>query len=109
MSACGCREAMCPHVVPEFPDTSRTRSVLAEVSLERLQQDAQWGGASHDDTHKSHDWIAYIVQHAGRAVVWPWDAFAFRRAMVKVAALAVAAVEWADRDINRAIERRAKP
>lgn len=74
-----------------------TRDVLEDVAKERTRQDEKWGGADHDDTHSNHDWVAYIVRHTGRAVMWPFDRAAFRKQMVRVAALAVAAVEWCDR------------
>lgn len=73
------------------------KDVVREIKAERQRQDRKWGGAEHDDEHLEHDWIAFIVRHAGRAVVWPRDLPAFRAAMVKVGALAVAAIEWADR------------
>lgn len=72
-------------------------AVLIEVFHERRRQDLRWGGPEHDDGHGPHDWIAYIMRHAGRAVMWPWDRSTFRRQMIRVAALAVAAVEWCDR------------
>lgn len=76
---------------------SNQQKILAEIAAERRHQDLKWGGPSHDDGHHSHDWVAFIVRYLGRAVVWPWDAETYRRAMVKVAALAVAAIEWVDR------------
>lgn len=74
--------------------------IILEVLSERYQQDRQWGGAAHDDQHGSHDWIAYLSKHLGKAVVWPFDLITFRKQMVRVAALAVAAIEWADRRIE---------
>ncbi len=71
--------------------------VLHDIRYERHRQHEKWGGPRHDDKHGSHDWIAYIMRHAGRAVMWPFDASQFRKQMVRVAALAVAAVEWTDR------------
>lgn len=72
-------------------------SVYDEVKAERAAQDAQWGGKDHDDKHTNFDWIAYLVKHIGRSVQWPFNVNIFRAQMVKVAALAVAAIEWADR------------
>jgi hypothetical protein len=71
--------------------------VYEAIRQERAAQDARWGGPEHDDQHSNFDWIAYIAKHVGRAVQWPFDRDAFRRQMVIVAALAVAAIEWADR------------
>lgn len=83
------------------PDVSPTGLVLAEVAEERKEQDEEWGGAAHDDQHGSNDWIAYIAKHVGKAV-WYMSAgqhgrATFRYQMIRVAALAVAAVEWCDR------------
>ncbi|KKN03230.1 hypothetical protein LCGC14_1109840 [marine sediment metagenome] len=76
-------------------------SVLEAVAAERERQDEKWGGLEHDDQHNSHDWLAYIVRYLGRSVAYgPFDSLRFRRHMVQVAALAVAAAEWADRLID---------
>ena len=71
--------------------------IFEEIRAERAAQDAKWGGSGHDDTHSNFDWIAYMVKHLGRAVQWPFDPAMFKRQMVIVAALAVAAIEWAER------------
>ncbi len=89
--------------------TIRTERVLQEIRFERSYQDAKWGGPKHDDTHNSFDWITYITKYLGKAVqfedVWkkgkepmfrPGHDI-FRNMMVKIAALAVAAIEWHDR------------
>ena len=83
--------------LPQISERKHLASVLTEVFHERRKQDLKWGGPAHDNQHNSHDWIAYITLHAGRAVMWPWDRETFRKQMVRVAALAVAAVEWCDR------------
>ncbi len=78
-----------------------TADVLEAVAAERVRQDEKWGGPGHDDQHTSHDWIAYIARHAGRAVTNKrFDELEFQKHMIRVAALAVAAVEWADRLID---------
>ena len=71
--------------------------IFREIHKERFMQDGKWGGPEHDDTHNSHDWIAYITKHTGMGVRWPWNPGAFREQMVNVAALAVAAIQWCDR------------
>ena len=83
--------------LPDISERKHLASVLTEVFHERRKQDLKWGGPEHDNEHNSHDWIAYIMRHAGRAVVWPWNKATFRKQMIRVAALAVAAVEWCDR------------
>jgi hypothetical protein len=77
-----------------------TQSALAEVAAERAAQDAEWGGPTHDDRHLPWDWVALLTRHAGLAVTdggGEADQVRFRRQMVRVAALAVAAVESIDR------------
>lgn len=65
-----------------------------EILVERrLQDDAS------DHGHDAHVWIAKIVKHLGRAVTG--EPLAFRRAMVIVAALAMAAIEWVDTRYGR--------
>lgn len=72
-------------------------TIFEEIKAERAVQDAKWGGPEHDDQHTNFDWLAYIVKHLGRAVQWPFDPAIFKRQLVIVAALAVAAIEWTDR------------
>ena len=72
------------------------REVFDEIMTERAKQDREWGGASHDDEHNSHDWIAYMAKQVGKAGP-PWRPAIFRAAMVKAAAIAVAAIRWYDR------------
>ncbi|MCC6419517.1 MAG: hypothetical protein IT429_14890 [Gemmataceae bacterium] len=75
-------------------------SVLAEVREERQQQDARWGGPEHDDRHSPWDWVAITVRHLGLAAEdggQGVDPVRYRRQMIRVAALAVAAVEALDR------------
>lgn len=70
--------------------------IYREITLEREKQDRVWGGPNHDRVHTSHDWVAYIVKHVGRAVFWPWTPEKYRQQMIIVAALAVAAIEWVE-------------
>jgi hypothetical protein len=76
-------------------------SIYDEIQTERQRQDVKWGGASHDDTHIANDWANYIIDHAKAACVSD-----FRTEMIKVAALAVAAIEAADRSSNGPHEHR---
>ena len=71
-------------------------TIFREVSRERDRQDRLWGGPDHDRAHTAHDWIAYLTKHVGRAVFSPWTPEGFRKQMIVVAALAVAAIEWID-------------
>jgi len=78
--------------------------IIEEILAEREYQDHKWGGDEHDDMHGSHDWVAFIIKHMGKAITWPWNGEQFRSQMIKVAALAVAAAEWYDRNENKVIE-----
>ena len=87
------------------------RAIFNEVSEERSAQDKQWGGPEHDDTNSCWNWILYILSHAraGGAKVRgvpamkdiPEALHLFRYQMVRVAALAIAAIESVDRAIAR--------
>jgi hypothetical protein len=70
-------------------------TVLADVCAERDAQDAKWGGSDHDDEHMPGDWIRFIREHTARADATRGPAF--REQLVRVAALAVAAIESGDR------------
>lgn len=73
------------------------RRAVSRALRECQEQDLKWGGPEHDDKHSSHDWIAYIVKHAGKAVMWPWDLDTFERQMVRVTALGIQALRWCER------------
>lgn len=77
--------------------------VLDDVARERLAQDAQWGGPAHDDQHSVDDWSSFIDYQL--SFIWypakePTPA-EIRARLVKVAALAIAAVESLDRKGGR--------
>jgi len=69
--------------------TNATGRVLDEVRAERDRQDAKWGGPAHDDEHSMGDFMRFIQQRAG-----PCPS---RKALIQIAALAVAATESFDR------------
>ncbi len=72
-----------------------TQAVLAEVEEERDRQNLQWGGPEHDIHHGTRDWAAFLVEHLGKALDSN-RADHYRRRMVQVAALAIAAIESHD-------------
>lgn len=78
-------------------------SVLNEIQEERNRQDEKWGGAGHDDEHDHQDWLDFIAERRTELMrcITQEDDRAFnrlyRRYMVEIAALAVAAVESHDR------------
>lgn len=72
--------------------------VFGQVVVERLKQDAQWGGATHDDTHHWSDWARYINKQIAKCYSeQPMGAEdetgSVCRRWVKIAALAVACLE----------------
>jgi hypothetical protein len=78
--------------------------VLEQVAEERRQQDAQWG-ADFDDARAWREWLSLVHEHADRAqkalprpnVPRSGDPDDYRRQLVAIAAIAVAAVEAYDR------------
>ncbi len=73
--------------------------IIREINEERDAQDLLWGGPARDDLHTPKDWMWMLVRHLGLAC----DDSAgltpdrYRRQLVRVAALAVAALESHDR------------
>lgn len=71
--------------------------ILEEIRRERERQDKLWGTA-FDDRNTINDWAAYIGQYNGQAIDMLNSPVEQRIALVKVAALAVAALEAFDRN-----------
>lgn len=75
--------------------------IYSEITAERAYQDKKWGGVTNDDSKSVYDWIAFIVVYLGRAsgaeTDWGQNIVLIRPLLVKVAALAVAAIESLDR------------
>lgn len=83
--------------------------ILKEIEEERKHQDKKWGGPEHDDHHDSYAWVSFIIYYLGQSTndfVKGKSSFVsklrnFRYNMIKVAALAVAAIESCDRFLER--------
>ena len=75
--------------------------IFQAMVAERHAQDLQWGGAAHDDTHAPIDWEALLDEHVGRLTRVEGTHFVsapdYRRRLVKVGALVVAALQSHDR------------
>lgn len=76
--------------------------VYAHIKAERARQDAQWGGTAHDDTHDPAEWVKFLDKQLTAAdaltpTVQAGEDEAYRERLVKIAALAVAAIESHDR------------
>lgn len=74
-------------------DCEEGMTVIDEVLAERRRQDEQWGGRHHDDDHIWADWWTFI-QRQRRLMGVRGSA---RERFIKIAALAIAAVESHDR------------
>ena len=86
--------------------------ILKEVQEERDHQDKKWGGPNHDDDHGPYAWVSFIINYLGKSVsefitddsTLPYRVESrlrnFRYNMIKIAALAVAAAESADRKLK---------
>ena len=80
-----------------------SRAILLEIDAERKSQDWQWGGPRHDDYHSMSDWAHFIQYQLEMAVLdasesgreQNWTMWRYR--LIKVAALAAAAIESGDR------------
>lgn len=78
-------------------------SVYEEIKSERDYQDKKWGHTADDTLNTPWMWAAYIARYATnwmKGTFLPIGTSAtedFRESMVKVAAIAVAAVESLDR------------
>lgn len=84
--------------------SAKQQSIYSEITAERQYQDQQWGGPDHDDDHSIHDWIAFITVYGARAVEssqWGLVPQLSRSSFIKIAALAVAAIESLDRSSGR--------
>lgn len=78
--------------LPQSPRAAPVDAVYMNIRAERARQDEQWGGPEHDDEHTPWDWARLIECQTdwGREKD-PWCRF------VKIAALAVAAIESIER------------
>lgn len=80
----------------------RFKTEIAQAILnERSRQDSIWGGASHDDEHDADEWEGFIRQYTKKATEKDEegrvDVDQFIHRMEQAAALAVAAIESAER------------
>lgn len=72
-------------------------SIFAQINTERAYQDKKWGTV-FDDKNTINDWGTYIGIYLARATKMGTERTGQREAMVKVATLAVAALETFDRN-----------
>lgn len=97
------------------PQSIARAKILSEVSAERQRQENLWGGQAHDDAHDLSAWLVILARHVGLAA-WDgspddachkteatgrYDPVRYRKELVRVAAVAVAALEAFDRRQER--------
>jgi hypothetical protein len=75
-----------------------TVSIMGDISMERALQDHQWGGQPTDDTRAPADWAQYIHNQLSKMFQ---EEGGERDRFVKVAALAVAAIQSIDRTADK--------
>lgn len=68
--------------------------MIEDIREERRKQHIQWGGPNHDDTHNLSDWVEFIDKQCRLSLSNPG---LFRERMIKVDAIAIAAIESSDR------------
>jgi hypothetical protein len=71
--------------------------VIDEICVEREYQCAQWG-TEFDDANTLNDWVTYITTYAATAAGMDTPPEKQRENMLKVATLAIAAIESFDRN-----------
>jgi|SRR3954470_12278601 len=89
--------------------------IQEEIKSARLAQDKEWGGAEHDDVHEPEKWCAFIrhqLRLADRAAcsvatdeITGGEEQAlidgYRERLIKIAAVAIAAIESVDRVMKK--------
>jgi len=87
----------------DYDGTDALEAIFQEIEAERIRQDGKWGTEVDDIENTPWMWAAYIGLYATKWMVgtfMPLDRTvtdAFRAAMVKVASIAVAAIQSVDR------------
>ena len=75
--------------------------IFNDIVAERSRQDSIWGGPRHDDTHDCLDWGTYLQKQVNRlqdAGVYGLGREAQRKRYIRIAALAIAAIESMERN-----------
>lgn len=85
-----------------------TNPIFNEIAKEREYQVGRWGNDTDDTVNEPNDFVAYMMAYSTRwfpggfAPYSPETVDAFRKSMVKTAAIAVAAIESIDRQREEA-------
>ena len=87
------------------------KDIFEEIQAERVYQVKRWGTKADDEINTPMDWVGYIAHYSsnwmsGGFRPYPRESLlAFRKSMIKVAALAVAAIGYTDRVLSGEIKR----
>ena len=74
-----------------------TQEIFKQIENERMNQDAQWGGAKHDDANGADNWFGIIRKQLSR-FMRDGDSLSLKRhALICVAAVCIAAIQSIDR------------
>jgi len=89
------RDILEKHFIPQLQDhvtvhIQHFADRLNDIGIERAKQDIKWGGPEHDDQHGVLDWVALIAVQLEKVMKPGAD---FNQRMIKIAALAIAAME----------------
>lgn len=76
---------------------NEVNTIFDEIRKEREYQDSKWG-TEFDDKNTINDWCAYIIIYLGKAVTMNITKEDQRKFLVKVASIAVAAIETFDKN-----------
>jgi NTP pyrophosphatase (non-canonical NTP hydrolase) len=76
-------------------DTVMERQIYKEIKQERKSQNKKWG----EQNHKPEKWLAILGEEYGEACksAIEFDKSSYRKELIQVAAVAVAAIENLDR------------
>ena len=82
-------------------EQNKQEKVLQEIKEERARQDKLWGGPKHDDEHEISNWTLFIRSQLNRMSSESFLPYGSdRKRFIKIAALAVAAIESGDRIVE---------
>lgn len=81
----------------EIITTAARAEIFEEIETERLHQDTLFG-PDFDDQNTANDWAVYLLRYTANTCEFNVGIENWRRQMIKVAAIAVAALEAAERN-----------
>jgi len=86
--------------MPNGEGTGHWDGITSSIVIERMRQMEQWGN-DHDDRHTPLNWIGLIAHYSSKWVSFKFNLKLFRRCMIKTAAICIAAIDYAQRRLER--------